>query len=828
MSDDKQNLWNGKVLDELSKTELVNIGKELKIKNYSKLAKKLLIEEIKKVQLSQETNETSKDEKDSSDKSLNTDREEELSNLQRIDLIELAKGLKIKNYSRLSKSDLIKEIISFDISKDAEIVHNSNIETTTEEIVITPKKDQYGNLEELDLKELVEIGKELKIKNYSRLSKKRLIKSISELLDPELSASEVLDSKVEEVKAEPIKLVEKTEDTKEEVLDKKETLEEKSEEIKKLESKDDAKSLTTKEEEIKDENKEKTIDKKDSTLEDEELKVKLSNSEKELTELEKIEVSHFHLKEEKTSKDEAKEEEETKLSTEEQMRLRFLMSPSKFPFSKTNEEYLLKEEEEITLADLTFEEDKIVLLPIDPYRSFTYWDLSTSTITKLRTLRLKNLYLKINDVTGIVFNGNNENSSWFEECLVLSKNWYINIPEGGRNYCVELGYIFNGLFYPLVRSNTINIPRRDPSPIIKDTFVIVNYPEVKTKTAKKDTGSSSTIFISRKPEPKQTNYYDLNDFNIMENYNLKRLPQKMPVFTLNENLQDHFIQEYDISGKKEDEKTFVSVKLPEKLAGEPPEYIIPEVLEPIDFQDDNRKNDFEEQYKDFDISEAFNFDKPIPSFSVPNFDLDQPKEEPIYNNNQSNNQLESDNFVASEYFVENFDMNFEPQRITNSYYYELPSQESGKTIKVYYEWFENDVPYKKVIYWVSDPTPVIHEKLYKISWGPTWIKEFIGGSERLKYLGASERFLGSSDIYLGGSEMFIESSGRYPLMGEEVITPSGYPGGSEMFIESSYRYPQGSEALISIGASENSFNFSNSQQIISGLGSGSRFRKWFE
>ncbi|MFN4152754.1 MAG: DUF4912 domain-containing protein, partial [Candidatus Sericytochromatia bacterium] len=322
----------------------------------------------------------------------------------------------------------------------------------------------------------------------------RLIKSISEFLNLDSTVSEVLDDKVQDVKAEPIKLVEKTESTKKEVVDENAKVEDKSEKVEVAELKEETKSLIKEEEKKEskdsDKNKEEVISKKEKDSEDVKASnsekdsedVKASNSEKELTELEKIEVSHFHLKEEKSSKDQTKEEEETKLSTEEQMRLRFLMSPSKFPFSKTNEEYLLKEEEEITLADLTFEEDKIVLLPIDPYRSFTYWDLSSATITKLRTLRLKNLYLKINDVTGIVFNGKNEISSWFEECLVLSKNWYINIPEGGRNYCVELGYIFNGLFYPLVRSNTINIPRRDPSPVIKDTFVIVNYPEVKTET----------------------------------------------------------------------------------------------------------------------------------------------------------------------------------------------------------------------------------------------------------------------------------------------------------------------------------------------------------
>ena len=91
--------------------------------------------------------------------------------------------------------------------------------------------------------------------------------------------------------------------------------------------------------------------------------------------------------------------------------------------------------------------------------------------------------------------------------------------------------------------------------------------------------------------------------------------------------------------------------------------------------------------------------------------------------------------------------------------------------------------------WVLDSEPQIHEKIYKISWGPSWIKEYIGGSERIKYLGASERFLGASEIFIGSSEIFIESSYRL-LKGIE----HNYPGGSEMFL--------GSSELIPIGSSD--------------------------
>src|SRR5690606_24090066 len=116
-------------------------------------------------------------------------------------------------------------------------------------------------------------------------------------------------------------------------------------------------------------------------------------------------------------------------------------------------------------------------------------------------------------------------------------------------------------------------------------------------------------------------------------------------------------------------------------------------------------------------------------------------------------------------------------------------------LKDYYEWSYEGVPYRKIIYWFSDPVPQIHEEVYKISWGPSWVREFIGNSEHMKFIGASERFIGSSNIFMGSSEIFLGGSEKF-LGGSEQ-----FPGASENLLRKEEEFPGASE--IFIGSSNN-------------------------
>jgi hypothetical protein len=74
------------------------------------------------------------------------------------------------------------------------------------------------------------------------------------------------------------------------------------------------------------------------------------------------------------------------------------------------------------------------------------------------------LYLRVHDITNIIFDGHNSHSQFDVEVSGASGHWYLRIPESGRVYCVEVGFKAGGLsFIPAARSNPLWLPRDGPS-----------------------------------------------------------------------------------------------------------------------------------------------------------------------------------------------------------------------------------------------------------------------------------------------------------------------------------------------------------------------------
>ncbi len=629
----------------------------------------------------------------------------ELESLQRQELVEIASSLKIKNYSRLSKAELVKMItqVSSEAKKTNAEIEKKPLKKSTpvpiadlsgEKKFEAPARndgnemvldnDKNLSLEDLSRQELVDIAQEMKIKNYSRLNKTRLIKLISEARDiktPAKTAKKkavVVEAPAQKTSAP---LIEKSPETESE--------------------EQDSAGL--------------------------------------------IERIAQHLKSPYVDEREAKSVEDHKL--------KFLLKPSKFPKGKTNKEYLLEEEENLELPEI-YEENKIVLLPVDPFRIYTYWNLNIETLGLIEKLNLQQIVLKVNDVTGIVYNGKNANHYWFESCIPLAKNWYIYLQDGNRNLMVELGYVQNGKFNILATSNTIYVPRKNPSQFVQDKFVIVNYPETAPKKEK---------VAFRLPSGKTGSFYRYDDESIAESFNTRRLSSKMPVFTINDDIPGHFVKEYEITGPVAG-SNFQSEKLspPQKLPGTPP---VPMVTRNV----------------------------------VNNAPSERPQQQPVRETIVRNNALIR---TTMEEIPQTIREQFEyfsnipgGKVLVDRYYYEIPGQEQ-KIIKVSYQWFENSVPFSKEFYWTSDSVPQIHEKIYKVSWGPTWVKEYIGGSEHIRFIGASERFLGGSEMFMGGSERYIGGS-------EFLGSSEFYLGGSDIYMGGSERYIGGSERFL--GGSERTF-----------------------
>lgn len=163
--------------------------------------------------------------------------------------------------------------------------------------------------------------------------------------------------------------------------------------------------------------------------------------------------------------------EQARVKAYEEHRLRYLFAPSKFVHKGTHEEYILEKDDEIELPDF-YREDELVALPIDPYRFYVYWDFAEETLYDVRSWIAEDdpFVLRIHDVSQMVFDGSNAHQTWEEPCHPLIREWYLNAPVSGADFCVELGVRLASGFRPILRSNTIFVPPASVSPVKQDIF----------------------------------------------------------------------------------------------------------------------------------------------------------------------------------------------------------------------------------------------------------------------------------------------------------------------------------------------------------------------
>jgi len=118
-----------------------------------------------------------------------------------------------------------------------------------------------------------------------------------------------------------------------------------------------------------------------------------------------------------------------------------------------------------------YEEDRIVLMTVDPARLHAYWEISDETIEELHsdlgkqwekpdfTLRVHNM------------SRNGSSDSYFDIPITGgADNWYINIPSPGNFYCTEIGVKTANEFMPIIRSNIAEAPRYSMSDVTEERW----------------------------------------------------------------------------------------------------------------------------------------------------------------------------------------------------------------------------------------------------------------------------------------------------------------------------------------------------------------------
>ncbi len=134
-------------------------------------------------------------------------------------------------------------------------------------------------------------------------------------------------------------------------------------------------------------------------------------------------------------------------------------------------------EEQVADLPAGYGDNKIVALARDPYWIYTYWEVSPQSIQQARAAlgekwEAAKSILRVYDITDKEFNGENANRSFDIELNGGASNWYINVGEPNRCYCIDIGLLTtDGRLYTLARSNTVLLPRDSMSDVVDEEWM---------------------------------------------------------------------------------------------------------------------------------------------------------------------------------------------------------------------------------------------------------------------------------------------------------------------------------------------------------------------
>ncbi|MGC8926374.1 MAG: DUF4912 domain-containing protein [Myxococcota bacterium] len=133
------------------------------------------------------------------------------------------------------------------------------------------------------------------------------------------------------------------------------------------------------------------------------------------------------------------------------------VEPSKYDMGDMSRRKFI--EEALGTLPESYEVDTIFVVARDPEWIFCYWDLARDTIRHYLTQSVDNkLYIKINDVTDIIYDGGNANRYLLYEIPYGTRNWYAFVDAPEKDFVVEIVVKSKYGFLPILRSRTIRMP----------------------------------------------------------------------------------------------------------------------------------------------------------------------------------------------------------------------------------------------------------------------------------------------------------------------------------------------------------------------------------
>jgi len=141
-------------------------------------------------------------------------------------------------------------------------------------------------------------------------------------------------------------------------------------------------------------------------------------------------------------------------------------------------------------------EDRLVLMAVDPYLVFAYWNLTPDRIEAAQALfgkdELDTHVLRFHDTTGVEFDGVNCGNSFDVRIHLDAGKWYVRMWSPERRYCADIGLRGkDGRLVALVRSNLIETPAAWPHVKVDETAALVEQ----------GTPASYTAMVPQEAEP---------------------------------------------------------------------------------------------------------------------------------------------------------------------------------------------------------------------------------------------------------------------------------------------------------------------------------------
>jgi hypothetical protein len=124
-------------------------------------------------------------------------------------------------------------------------------------------------------------------------------------------------------------------------------------------------------------------------------------------------------------------------------------------------------------------ESRVVLLTVEPYLIYAYWDVTSNDIEKAKQ-RLgddhghSQAVLRFHDVSNIIYDGMNAHGFFDVDIDLQPKGWYVKLWSPDKSYFVDLGFkTGDGFFLSLARSSVARTPCAWPAPKVDEHYMLV-------------------------------------------------------------------------------------------------------------------------------------------------------------------------------------------------------------------------------------------------------------------------------------------------------------------------------------------------------------------